>query len=488
MLKIGELCVNLHPNCDMNTSMKQIKDFCMLLAGMIIIASCSSSENSQATLYSEASITAFSLVKMNRYVEQVDDEGNVKTVKSSYTASGYKFVIDQIKREIYNPDSLPAGTDAAHALCSVSTYRNSTALFKDEKEEDTYYIYTSTDSVDLSKPRTIRVLSSDGNGYSDYTLKVNVHQQNANDFEWKKTDDFGELQYANAIKAFYYDSDFYLFCDLDGKTQIFYSEDGNNWTRKSTTFSSEACNNVAKTLTGLYVLDNGVIYESTTGDNWDPITDYLTEEPLKQLIGASSFEIYALSESNHILFSMDLGRTWLSEVYDDVEHLLPTEDIAMVCTPVNMADDTEQILMVGNRAASQFPDDKYAVLWRKIVDYGWDAPWAVWNYMDRGGKEEYNMPRYTNINLLPYEDGIIVFGMPDSNSKEEPYSTILQSRDSGITWKKNNAYYMPSFDQTPTLVASVVDENDYIWLFCAGANSGEIWKGRLNRVSWIYQE
>ena len=111
MLKIAELCVNLHPKLDKTMSMKQIRTLCTLLAAVLIMASCAGSSN-ETTLYSDAVITAFSLGNLTKYTTTIDDDGDITVTKTTYSGSNYKFIIDQINREIYNNDSLPVGTDA----------------------------------------------------------------------------------------------------------------------------------------------------------------------------------------------------------------------------------------------------------------------------------------------------------------------------------------------------------------------------------------
>ena len=167
--------------------MRKIKSICTLLAALVIMASCASSDT-DVTLYGEAAITAFTLGKLKKYETKEDSEGNITTNVTTFTGSSYKFVIDQVERKIYNTDSLPVGTDAAHVLCTISTARNGVAMFKDLEEEDAWMIYSSIDSIDFTNPRTVRVVSSDGNGHTDYDVRVNVHKQKGDTIEWELMD------------------------------------------------------------------------------------------------------------------------------------------------------------------------------------------------------------------------------------------------------------------------------------------------------------
>ena len=51
--------------------------------------------------------------------------------------------------------------------------------------ESLKYFY-STDSTDFSVPRDFNVYSNSGVAYRKYTVRVNVHKENAEDFVWKK--------------------------------------------------------------------------------------------------------------------------------------------------------------------------------------------------------------------------------------------------------------------------------------------------------------
>ena len=166
MLKIAELCVNLHPKLNKSMSMKQTRTICALFATILIMTSCAGSSN-EVTLYSDASITAFTLGKLNRYTETLDSDGVPQTKKTTFSAGNYKFVIDQVNRKIYNNDSLPVGTDVAHVLCTISTANNGVALFEDLKEiHDVHLAELMDNGVDLSAemiecitPEDVKLLS-----------------------------------------------------------------------------------------------------------------------------------------------------------------------------------------------------------------------------------------------------------------------------------------------------------------------------------------
>ncbi len=150
-----------------------------LLAALLSLTSCSSNSDYEYTLYSDAAITGFTLGTLNRYVD-----GTKYTLKGSE----YAMQIDVYGKTVENVDSLPIGTDVAHVVCTVSAMNNGGIIIKN-LTDDNYTAYSSSDSIDFSQPRLFRIWASDGTGYADYTIKVNVHQQDGNLFVWNQITD-----------------------------------------------------------------------------------------------------------------------------------------------------------------------------------------------------------------------------------------------------------------------------------------------------------
>jgi hypothetical protein len=86
--------------------------------------------------------------------------------------------------------------------------------------------------------------------------------------------------------------------------------------------------------------------------------------------------------------------------------------------------------------------------------------------------------------MVKYDDGILAFGGEGiGGCNEQAYSMMYQSRDNGITWKYNPWYVFPDeFDSHATKVTATVDVANFLWLYCEG--SGQVWRGRLNKLGW----
>ena len=95
------------------------------------------------------------------------------------------FYIDQYNRKIYNADSLYADCDLSHVLASIST-KNSGVVTIKSLISDTLFTYSSSDSLDFSKTREIRVFSQDGSSYRSYEISINKHQMETGKLLWEQ--------------------------------------------------------------------------------------------------------------------------------------------------------------------------------------------------------------------------------------------------------------------------------------------------------------
>ena len=398
--------------------MKFIKISFLLVMTVVLMTSCLKSDsNSDVTLYNDAVITGFTLGTMNKYIDGT---------KTTYTGSSYIFNIDQsntgvhdfkdttiIGRCVYNNDSLPLGTDLSHVVSTITTLNNGVAIIERLDVPDYYDYFTSTDSIDFTKPRKVRIYSSDGSSYNQYYISINAHQEDGNQFVWKQM------------------------------------------------------------------------------EGYEPGVDDQLPLPagIKQLLGSSTTEQYALSDDNQLMVSHDNGASWQAEVITDDADLLPTRDLAVISYPMTNADSIDYVLMVGNREVSDQNNESIAMVWRKVVDYSANAPKSSWTYMERNAvSDSLALPRLQNLRMVKYDDGILAIGGAGiGGCTKAPYTQIYQSRDNGLTWKYNAHYQFPEgFDTSSTYVQMLTDDDNFLWLYCSGTS--QVWRGRLNKLGWKIQE
>ena len=164
---------------------RTIQVLCAWLAIACVTTSCLGSSDNEVTVYDDMAITAFTLGTLNIYLHKTSSTGGDSIYKTTFAGSGYTMSIDQVKHEIYNRDSLPVGTDAGHVICTITTRNNGIALIESATNSDSLTYYYSTDSIDFSKPRYLRIYSSDGMGFARYKVTLNVRQVENGTLLWQ---------------------------------------------------------------------------------------------------------------------------------------------------------------------------------------------------------------------------------------------------------------------------------------------------------------
>ena len=446
---------------------------CGLLTTILLLASCMKSDDGSSTLYNDTAITAFSLGTLNRYLHTTTSNGLDSIYKVTLTGSDYKFSIDQANHRIFNADSLPTNTDVQHVVCSVSTLNNGTVFIKDLEDSDLLVYYSSADSIDFSTPRKFIVYAADGSGNEEYTVQLNVHKEEGNQFVWLAHHESEEMKSLDAIKAVMFGNQLYVFGAKDGKTLGYTTTDGESWTAITVIDDENAYKNILVFEDNLYTIANGALQQSADGLEWTIVN---AAPDVTQLVAASYSEIYGLTADGTLLFSEDKGINWIEDILDTDKSWLPTEEVAYVCYPANMTYYADYILMAGFSAGV----DKISSIWRKIVEYDLQGE-EKWVYMDRTDDNRFALPQLENLILMCYDDGILAWGI-----KDDGFSSMYQSRDNGIVWKENSYYKLPvDFIESGECAFGAATDGKEIWLI---GNNGQVWQGHLNRVAWDKSE
>ena len=167
----------------MISSMKRyIQGLVGMMASVLVFASCLGSNDSETEYNNSTAIASFSLATVNRYIHTTGKSGN-DSVYVKKLSNPVTFTIDQYNGQIYNTDSLPADTDLKHVLATINS-KNSGTIYV--MHGDTLYYYSSTDSIDFSAPREIRVYAQNGQDFRKYTVTVNKHKADNSKMTWEK--------------------------------------------------------------------------------------------------------------------------------------------------------------------------------------------------------------------------------------------------------------------------------------------------------------
>ena len=120
-----------------------------------------------------AILKSFSIGNITSQYPTFTSDGADTITTKTIQGSSYAFSINQATGEVYNADSLPFATKVDKVTFSrglsgyAKIYVDSLAAFD---------AFLSTDSIDFTSPRIVRITSTDGEYYKDYTISVNVHQ------------------------------------------------------------------------------------------------------------------------------------------------------------------------------------------------------------------------------------------------------------------------------------------------------------------------
>lgn len=475
-----------------------IRPFVILFSAMILMASCLSDDNNyEMTYYGDTAITSFSLGTLNRYLTtksktEVDENGQPKdsVYKINVAGSTYKFYIDQLKREIYNPDSLPVGTDAAHVICNVGSKNAGIVVinYPDAGGNDSLVYQSSEDSVDFSEPREFRVYSTGATAYRSYKVSVNVHKEDPDSFRWSMRGTDSRFAAMKDMKAVVLGGKVMLF-GTDGTSTSIYSTaaaDGASWTQLATdvTLGSDVCAGVVAHGGKLFAVDGGRLIASADGQAWGEVTMADGGQPaLRRLLGSGKAKLYAMTADGRMASSGTDGTSWEYDGVAGDAGMLPAGDISMGCLPLVTNSNAGRVVMAGNRDVSAFGADTIAVVWNKIEEYGQGSEQHDWIPCNEDNK--YQLPRMSGVKILAYGDVLVAIGGSGLGaSTAKAFSQIYVSRDYGLTWHSDYRYVLPKdfSNGGSNVFAFAADSDNFLWIISGG--TGQVWRGRLNKLGW----
>lgn len=410
---------------------KQTAILTVVMAVFLLSSCLGSDDDDNTTYYNDTAVSSFSLGTLNVIHDTIASDGVTdSTYTTTLTGSNYKFYIDQLTANIYNPDSLPVGTDVAHVLATITTYNSGTAILrlKNQSGEDSLAYYSSSDSIDFTEPVPLRVYNMRGTAYREYTIKLNVHKENANDFHWSSETVSGLEDVTDKIFYNYTNGTMYLSAMRDGGSVLY--------------------------------------IKSATGGPW---REFVSEESYPDALGLTDNCIYYLR--NDSLLRRDRSSWALSvENLDDDLSNLPNTNVSLIIKPSEVNDGTYNLTLIGTR-------DGETKIWGKVEES--DHTDNAWYYYQ---PDEYNtkqLPYLANLRATSYGDGIIATG--------GDFSKVYYSPDNGLTWDVDTTYALPeAFGTTAAPFAIGTDTNNILYISKDGSN--EIWSGRLAKLGWKKEE
>lgn len=454
----------------------------VLFAISLSMASCLDDEKEDLVYYDDTAITRFSIGTLNKYYTVKSSTGEDSIVKTTTDCSGYKFSIDNYANTIYNTDSLPIGIDVSKVICNISTKNSGIAVWyqKSSTGTDSLSYVSTTDSVDFTSPRELRVYNTSMTAYRKYTVSVNVHKEEADTFVWRNIANDATIANMRSMKCVCADNKIYLFGSDGVDTKVFMADDADftGFTPISVApyvLGADACRNIAALGNTVFVLDGTSLMKIEAST----ITAISANAPVSRLIGAGNNRIYGYDGNGNILYSTD-GTAWEVCGKDDDAGFLPTDDINLVAVPSRTNNDTYQLTLVGNNGSP------LAQVWGKVEEGLTATDNQPWSHYVFGNENAYRLPAFENLNAIRYDRSIIALGYSRQQGSKV-FTPFYTSKDAGITWRNDSTITMPEgFDCSAQTFTMTVDNDYHIWIICGG--SGQVWRGRLNKLGWANKE
>lgn len=434
-----------------------------VLACLLPMTGCMDDNVASSGTSGRCAVTAVALGGMHVRVNTVTPAGNDTSYLTTLSGNYTPMQIDQRGLRIYNRDSLPMGTIVSSVAFSRFTADGVLAL-RTLAGIDT--LFSTSDSIDCSQPRTFVVYATDGTSKKEYTLTLNVHRQEGNEFTWGRTASaLPDLVSLVKPKAVALAGGVLGVYGLQSGVPVFLkatTSEADEWTTVSLT--GDVAGFEPRSVVGmggrLYANGDAGLITSADGLAWSAVPGGLP------VVAVSTDSLFAIQ--GDAFFSSTDGSNWVRNAHDS-DGVLPTSDYAAVCTPSTMYEAYEDLLLTGVH-------EEKVVVWKRNLDR-LNHNTYPWTYYTPTEENTLTLPLMTSTTLVPYDDKVLAFGLSATGELESYISS-----DGGRTWKDEASGYTFPVVSDPTDISAVSDAEGFLWIVCSG--SGEVWRGRLNRMSW----
>lgn len=420
----------------------------------------------------------------------------------------YQFTIDQLTGEIYNQDSLPVGSDTIidRILIKTMTVAGFVTIRNSANTEDS--IFNIADSVNLvgtvEKPFRFKVWAPDMEHTREYALSVRVHQQQPDSLNWGKgpAGSFFAPGIKGKQKSIIFGENIYVY-SLSSPS-VYYTTLSDGKLGTDGIWHSSSINGLPPSTNLTSIVDfNGTLYATTDADrkvyssndgiNWKEASAFGDNNVvLIAPIGNSLTGIKTLDNEDMFCTTTD-GSNWTAEGV--VPKNFPRDNISV--TSFQNITGVPNIMIVGNiPEENKTENDTATVAWGYMQGQEWAA-------LD---DSSYPCPLLKDPSIMYYGGAFYIFG--------RDFKTFYKS-EAGIVWKEVTRMFMfPIYHEILTKdeegnqkieyyegfrgeesdYSMVVDENNFIWIMRTYntipgtiANSGDVWRGKLNRLGFARQ-
>lgn len=449
---------------------KRLAIYLAMLMLTFVVTSCFDDDD-DANYSPYAMMTSFGIGDISSQYPAFTSTGADTFQTKKIQGSSYPFSINQATCEVYNADSLPFATKVDKITVSMNL-TGYAMIYIDSLGEFGYF--TSSDSLDFSKPRKFRITSEDGEYYRDYTVSVNVHQVNPDIMAWNS---YAAIEGVKPLRSLEHDGSMCLFGEKDGQFILATAAlQGSPLWQQAAILGLPGTANLATVQSfggALYVVAGDGIYTSADGAEWS--LSFGCDGALS-IVGASDSDGKMwVATANELLVTAD-GISY--ESAGALPAGFPVYGVSISSYAMNHNKGIVRYMLVGYENETMVGN---AVVWSKLST---ENSWARYE----NGNNPFPCPSLKGLTVVRYDGFLYALGGAGvaEGVAVDAFSSFYISRDNGITWKAPDDFYqrMPADLQGyDSPFAVTVDSNNVMWIICAGEKP-VVWKGIVNRLGF----
>lgn len=439
----------------------------ILLWVLALNVSCLKSMEAEKT--SQAAITSFVVGYYNVKFHDINYHRHDTVINIREGGVMYPMTIDQINNRIFNVDSLAFGSQVNAVTTSVGATGTVFYSYKDGQDTTTY-LWSSSDSIDFTRPIVFGAVSSDGKYRRYYNVELNVRTVFPDSMHWSKAYGIGFTGLDKACAAILNDTLYNLGIDSGGNLNVECRNiSSGNWT------AATQVNGVpASGWTGVLVSFDGrlysqwgtTVYGSSNGTDW---TQAKSGIKCLMQVGPNENCLWALSVDGKIMNTSDMTE-WTELGPAPAE--FPDSASVTLSYPLSTNPSIIRTVLVG-----QGKDSGYASIWTIL------STDSVWSRIDMPSNTELRLLSLDNGAVIRYDGSLFAFGAG--------LEGFRQSNDNGVTWYVCDSYAEDysswnRYMQFPSGLKGydgsfsyAVDSLGAIWIMTSG---GQVWRGAITRL------
>ena len=455
----------------------------LFVAGCIalFLSSCLNSDDQEYEIPKDCQITSFSVKNDSILGVKVD------TVK---------FVIDQVNGRIFNPDSLPFGTEVEKVICTVSVATGTyTIEVTQDALPDSTFFWNREDSLDFSKPVKFVTAAYDGITKTVYNAQINVHQVVPDSMSWELYDSsvLGFPVKEQKVVTWGEENNEYYYMYVQGtdasKGYSLYSSsvsDAKSWTEMTLNglpAGEVRLSQMTEYEDALFVpTTKGALYCSVNGQDWTLVEQNYS---VKTLLGAieavndgslkqPSF-LSAIVDNNGVLSFASLNNLKEWQLGEAVYDNFPVTGFGSLASYSTSSKQNNLTVVAGKDKNGKLLNSA----WSTMNGYQWVLLTDI---------ESDYFDKREGVMLSAYDDKFcLIGGIGESN---KAFKDIYFSIDRGVTWTLSDTLTVMPEDYKARGFASVlVDKENFMLIFGGKENNNandldQIWKGRINRLGF----